>query len=196
MLRISRKADYAIFLLATLARKDRAALLADAGPADGAGPADAGSPTVSRLMSANALADAGRISRALVANLLKELTRAEILESVRGQNGGYRLNKEAREINLKAILDIVDGPINFVQCAGHSTGTGDDRTDEAAGADYCDLTAICPSRGPLMVLHNRIVDLLISMSLQEIAFSLETLTPGKLALEATGLPLAVGTLRS
>lgn len=147
MIRISKKADYAIFLLCFLARRSEDA---EAGEGD--------------LMSASELSQKVGLSHSLVANLLKDYARAEILDSVRGLHGGYRLAKSARELTLREILSVVEGPIHFVTCAEElAPGWSEDSISS------CDLVPICPSKGPLQVLHNRIVEMLESTTLSELA---------------------------
>jgi Rrf2 family protein len=101
MFRITRKADYAVFILSFLARRAAQA------NSDG-------------LVSAQELASFSSLNKSLVANLLKDLNRAGFLTSVRGARGGYRLAKPAETINLAGILEAVEGPFTFVECAGHA----------------------------------------------------------------------------
>ncbi len=143
MIRISRKADYAIFIMTHLARQ---------GCADG-----------SANMSAQELAAHIQLSKAVVANLLKDLARAGLLTSMRGVHGGYSLASSSAEISLLSILEAVEGPFSLVECAH-------DRPEEEASHDACScsLSPICPSRGPLQVLHDRIVALMQNLSLAEL----------------------------
>jgi Rrf2 family protein len=160
MLRISRKADYAIFLLCYLARGEKAT-----SPGPGALPG--------ALMSAAELSELTGLSHSLVANLLKDYARAGILESVRGQSGGYRLARPASQLNLREILAVVEGPLSFVECA-------ETPPTETRGGLLCDLMPICPSKGPLQILHNRIVGMLEALKLSEVASA----TPSRLPLLA------------
>ena len=98
MFRITKKADYAVFILAYLARR-----------------AAVEGPEV--LVSAQELASLSSLNKSLVANLLKDLTRAGILGSVRGARGGYHLSRPASQIHFAEILQVVEGPFSFVECA-------------------------------------------------------------------------------
>lgn len=172
MFRLSKKTDYAIFLLTALARKEALARrLAGLGPDD----AFASPPT-----SATDLSDCSGVSSSLTANLLKDLSRAGILDSVRGQNGGYRLARPSRHISLKDILEIFEGPVAFVECM--LPGQDRDTTDptlyfegrSANGSprlsEACGIHGPCPAKAPMALLHNRILGLLRDLSLEEIAF--------------------------
>ncbi len=143
MFRITKKGDYAVFLMCHLARD---------GPL---GTAD--------VVSAHELAEHSGLNKSVVANLLKDLTRGGLLDSVRGLRGGYRLARPAEDISLGQILEVVEGPFLLVDCAD----------DEARGAKpgddhYCSLVSFCPSRNPMRVLHGRIARLLNEIKLPEL----------------------------
>jgi FeS assembly SUF system regulator len=139
VIRISKKADYAIVLLTFLARH---AVRAD--------PAEV--PT-----SAQELANAIPIGKPTIANLLKVLTRAGILESSRGVHGGYRLAKPARDITLAAILEAVDGPLALVECASVAH----------LRDSPCDLTSCCTTHHAMQLLQSKIATLLDRTTLDE-----------------------------
>lgn len=172
MFRLSKKTDYAIFLLTALARKEALARrLAGLGPDE---------VFSSPLSSATDLADCSGVSSSLTANLLKDLSRAGVLDSVRGQNGGYRLARRSRDISLKDILEIFEGPVAFVECMlpGQAEGTSDPALNfegrSANGSprlsEACGIHGPCPAKGPMALLHKRILGLLRDLSLEEIAF--------------------------
>ena len=56
------------------------------------------------------------LPKALAGKILQELNRHEIVSSIQGINGGYRLNKSFSKIRLKDIIEAVDGPIGLVDC--------------------------------------------------------------------------------
>jgi FeS assembly SUF system regulator len=93
MVRISRLTDYATVILATLA----------------------GEPD--RVLNAHHLAEATRIALPTVSKLLKQLQRAGLVTSTRGQHGGYRLARPAGQISAAAILDALEGPVALTECA-------------------------------------------------------------------------------
>src|SRR5262245_18435588 len=100
MLRISKKADYAVFLLGATAR---------AGAYPGGNAADA-------VVSAHEIARRAHLNKSVVANLLKEFARAGLLVSVRGLRGGYRLARAPGAISLGEILEVVEGRFVLVDC--------------------------------------------------------------------------------
>ena len=138
MLRISKKGDYAVFLMGYLAQH---------GPFDG-----------DRVVSAQEIADRSHLNKSVVANLLKDLTRAGLLNSVRGIHGGYRLAAPSSTISLGQILEIVEGPFSLVDCA----------TDDPSVDNTCSLLSFCPSKKPMRVLHGRIAALMNELKLDEL----------------------------
>jgi FeS assembly SUF system regulator len=103
MVRISRLTDYATVILATLA----------------------GEPD--RVLNAHHLAAATRIAPPTVSKLLKQLQRARLVTSTRGQHGGYQLARPAAQISAAAILDALEGPVALTDCAA---GTGQCEIEE------------------------------------------------------------------
>src|SRR6516225_11066653 len=93
MLRISRLTDYATVLLASLASEPQ------------------------RVQTAASLAEQTRIAAPTVSKLLKQLQRAGLVTSTRGQHGGYRLARPAGQISAAAILDALEGPVALTECA-------------------------------------------------------------------------------
>ncbi|MEO0478863.1 MAG: Rrf2 family transcriptional regulator [Planctomycetota bacterium] len=149
MLRITRKADYAIFLLTSLARKAEQ---------DGVG----------ELTTANQLSDSSTLNKSMVANLLKDLHKARLIDSVRGKHGGYRLARDASDIHLAEILEAVEGPFAFVECATDAP----QRTQDAEGnllPGACGLSDLCTSKGVLRVLNLRIRGMFEEVKLSELA---------------------------
>ena len=49
--------------------------------------------------------------------ILCELRNENVLTSVRGRNGGYRLAEPPKKITLARVIRIVDGPIALLSCA-------------------------------------------------------------------------------
>ena len=173
MLRISKKADYAVFLLGAIARQ-------------GAYPGGAAGESV---VSAHEIARQAGLNKSVVANLLKEFARHGVLESVRGLKGGYRLVRPPAEVSLGQILEVVEGRFTLVDCieregAHPPAGSGllplsssMAANGGALGAAHppgpgnhdCSLIAFCPSKNPMRVVHERISQLFQQIRLDELS---------------------------
>ena len=93
MLRLSKKADYAL-----LAARHLAAHV------------DQGA------VSARELAEAYDIPSELLAKVLQKLVRANLLESHQGIRGGYGLARAASAISVADVIQAVDGPFTVTAC--------------------------------------------------------------------------------
>lgn len=153
MIKISKKADYAVLIMASLANRQIA-----------------GDVHEIEAVSSHDIADDNDLSRPLCANLLKALTRAGLLNSVRGAGGGYRLALPSFDINLAQILEAVEGPMRLVECAGPA-----DQHDH----ETCRLVGHCPSRSAMRIVHSRIANLMAQIQLPEL---LEHESRGSLAV--------------
>lgn len=158
MIRLSKKADYGVFVMGQLAAR--------AATTDGPTP----------VLSAQDLADRANLNRSVVANLLKDFARAGLLESERGVNGGYRLSRAPEDISLKDILAAVEGPFVLVDCASDLVA------NLGGDTEVCALTCLCHSRSPMRRVHERITRMFETIRLPELcdfstAPALSTLAP-------------------
>lgn len=132
MILISRKVDYGILALHHLMIRS-----------DGA--------------SARELSDQYGLSRAFVANILKQLCQEGFVVSQRGVNGGYRLAKPPAEITLEAVISALDGPFQLMACANEDTVP-----------EGCEVSKVCPVRGPLRLIHERLRATLAETTLEDL----------------------------
>src|ERR687884_360981 len=59
-----------------------------------------------------------RISLSYLEQLFGKLRRHELVDSVRGPGGGYRLSRDTAQITVAEIILAVDEPIDATQCGG------------------------------------------------------------------------------
>jgi len=94
MLRLSKKADYALLAMRHLAAN-----------------ADRGS------VSARELAEAYDLPPELLAKVLQKLVRARFLSSIQGIRGGYGLAKSPSSISVADVIQAIDGPLTVTACS-------------------------------------------------------------------------------
>ena len=93
MLRLSKKADYALLAIRHMAaHADRGAL------------------------SARELAETYDIPPELMAKVLQQLVRSHLLESHQGIRGGYGLARTAATISVADVIQAIDGPLTVTAC--------------------------------------------------------------------------------
>ena len=95
MLRLSKKADYALMAMKHLALRH-----------------DAGGSS-----SAREIAETYEIPLELLAKVLQRLVRARLLVSVQGTRGGYRLGRSPLTIPVADVIQAVDGPVTVTACS-------------------------------------------------------------------------------
>jgi Rrf2 family protein len=94
MLRLSKKADYALLAMRHLAaHADREAV------------------------SARELAEMYDIPPELLAKVLQKLVRANLLASHQGIRGGYGLARQASGVSVADVIQAIDGPLTVTACS-------------------------------------------------------------------------------
>ena len=93
MIKLAKLTDYAVVVLAEMA----------------------GSPGV--LLSATTLAERTHLPEPTVSKILKMLTAKDIVVSVRGAAGGYRLDRDAASLPVTDIIEAMEGPVALTACA-------------------------------------------------------------------------------
>ena len=62
------------------------------------------------------IAERQEISEKYLESIVKSLTKADVLEGLRGKGGGYRLTRPAEEYNVYEILKLTEGSMAPVSC--------------------------------------------------------------------------------
>jgi FeS assembly SUF system regulator len=104
-------------------------------------------------VSAKEVADCYGIPLPLLAKILQKLGKAGLVTSEQGTNGGYRLARDPALISALEVVRIIDGPIILTECF----------TDHA----HCDHVALCSVKRPLQRIHEGILRLLDSLTIQD-----------------------------
>jgi Rrf2 family protein len=100
--------------------------------------------TQDRPMASHNIAAAVKgIPKRFLLKVLKPLVDHNVLKSIKGPNGGYRLARSASDISVLEILEAIDGPIQ-----GHASFA-----EEKNGALNDKLDAICQSAADQMRKH-------------------------------------------
>lgn len=131
MLRISKLADYGTVVMVYLAKH---------------------SP---QLCNARAIAMHTHLAVPTVSKLLKRLTAARLLISVRGVSGGYRLQRLATEISVTDIIYALDEDRGLTECS--------------LQPNECSLRGVCHVQGNWQLISQGIASALDSVSLEALA---------------------------
>jgi FeS assembly SUF system regulator len=101
MLRLSKKADYALMAMKHLATRPDAA-----------------------SASAREIAEQYDIPIELMAKVLQRLARRRLVTSHQGTRGGYRLARASSGISVADIIEAIDGPLTVTACSTESENCG------------------------------------------------------------------------
>ena len=78
------------------------------------------------------IADAARVPRKFLEQILVDLKKRGLVHSQRGKRGGYRLSRDAEDIALAEVIRTIDGPLALSPCASRMAYRKcDDCLDEA-----------------------------------------------------------------
>jgi Rrf2 family protein len=127
---LSRKTDYALLILSHLNQRSEGAC-------------------------AREVADRFHLSRAFVANILKELCHKGFVTSHRGVKGGYVLARPADDVQLVEVIESLDEAFRFAEC-------------NSPGDDACVIAPTCPLKGPVAEIHRRIREVLSELTLADV----------------------------
>lgn len=130
MLRFSKMADYALVIMAYFSQKETS------------------------LHTTVGISAATGLSTATVSKIVKTLTKAGLLRSVRGAAGGYQLARAATCLSVADIVEAMDGPVRVSGCLDH-------------GSLAHEFTAACRLHNNLERLNGKVRDTLVNMSLAD-----------------------------
>src|SRR5256885_1532673 len=93
MLKLSKKADYALIAVKHLARQQ-----------------------AQRACSAHEIAEEYGISATLMAKVLQTLARHGVITARYGAGGGYQLAKEPEQVSALEVISAIEGPVLITSC--------------------------------------------------------------------------------
>ncbi|CDZ76989.1 Cysteine metabolism repressor [Legionella massiliensis] len=131
MLRVSKLADYGTVVMVYLAKRAHT------------------------LCNARDIALHTHLTVPTVSKLLKRLTAAGLLTSVRGVSGGYRLQRAAAEISVAQIISALEDQLGLTECSLHP--------------NECSLQGLCHVQGNWRLISQAIETALDSVSLEVLA---------------------------
>jgi Rrf2 family protein len=137
MLALNKKTDYGLIALCCLAAQP------------------------DQVHSARSIAQTYGMSLSLLMNVLKDLQRDGLVDSIRGSRGGYRLARPAQQISLAQLIQALQGAPRLVACLSEDS--------EKSDADhFCDLALRCPVQSPARKVHLKLQDLFNNISLADL----------------------------
>ncbi|MCF8259359.1 MAG: Rrf2 family transcriptional regulator [Melioribacteraceae bacterium] len=103
------------------------------------------------------ISENAKIPYDLLAKILQKLVRKNLVYSIQGNRGGYKLNRESGNILLSEIVDAVDQKIQMTDCMLENPTVQD-----------CSRVGDCCIRSPLSRIHDKVYNIFYSTTLKEI----------------------------
>ncbi len=130
MLRLSKMTDYGVLLMSELAKS-----------------ADA-------VQRAPDLASTTHIPQTTVRKVMTALIQAEMVESIRGVNGGYRLQRAPESISVRELIQCLEGNIALTDC-------------ENSVGKTCEQQDVCGTRKNWLKINHAMRDALQNITLHD-----------------------------
>lgn len=108
-----------------------------------------------RPSSTKEMAEAYGIPAPILSKVLQRLVREGFLLSEQGVNGGYRLARDASLITALEVIRAIDGPVLLTNCFSRQ--------------GECEISASCNVREPLRKVHERIQEVLESITIADLS---------------------------
>lgn len=107
------------------------------------------------------IAEREHLSEKYLEQIIGKLTKAELVESVRGAKGGYHLTRPAEKITVEDILKATEGSLAPVACA----------EDEGRCQNYCD----CVTSFIWTEIYKATISVVSSITLRDLAERSQTI---------------------
>lgn len=128
MLRLSKRVEYALMALLHMSEKQ------------------------GDVVSVAELAERYDIPSEMLGKVMQSLARADLVISLHGAHGGYKLARPFDELVLGDVMEAVEGPFRLVRCQ---------ETPES-----CDQYEVCTIREPVLAIQDQLLKYLASFELK------------------------------
>ena len=110
------------------------------------------------LVSVREIGDRYPIPKRLLAEVLKDLARAELVQSQRGATGGYSLARPADAITLGQIVEALEGRPQVSNC--ETSVPHGSALPATTRHSECEMQGFCRIRAPLHRLREHLIEML------------------------------------
>lgn len=115
-----------------------------------------------KLSNIKEIADSYQISKNHLMKVTHELGKLGYIETIRGRNGGVRLAKHPREINIGEVVSKTEEDFHLVECFNKET-------------NHCALTPSCKLRHALAEALQAFIDVLKKYTLEDLVHNRDDL---------------------
>ena len=111
------------------------------------------------VQSVRSIGERYPVPRRLLAEVLKDLQRSNLVASQRGAQGGYTLARKAEEITLSEVIAALEGHPSLASCESLGAYTG----------SSCSVESVCPIKSPIHALRESIWHSFQKIALSDLA---------------------------
>jgi Rrf2 family protein len=105
-----------------------------------------------KLSSAKEIAEANLIPAEILAKTLQKLAALNLVKSVKGARGGYRICSDIDKINIIDFIEMLEGPVGLTDCST---------------AIKCDQECGCIIKDPMIQINSKIISTLKNITLDQ-----------------------------
>lgn len=134
-------------------------------------------------LSARQIAEEFNLPTPLLMNVMKELQREGIVNSIRGAKGGYQLQPTPETLSVLTIVEAIEGPVRVAACCNQEIA--DDGSCSA-----CNMLDTCPIVRTVHQLHDRVISFLEELTLEDFVNNPNT---NALSTHKNNQPIAAAT---
>ena len=129
MLKLTKKVEYALISLVHITDQEKG-----------------------ELSSAKEIAETNFIPAEILAKTLQKLAALNLVESVKGARGGYRICSDIDKINVIDFIEMLEGPVGLTDCST---------------AIKCEQECCCTIKDPMIQINNKIISTLKDITLDQ-----------------------------
>jgi len=115
--------------------------------------------TIDSKMSIKEIAQELELPTHYLGKILQQLSKHNIIQSIKGPNGGFYLNEESKEVKLIRIIEIIDGLEFFTSCG--------------LGLKECSDTHPCPLHDDFKIYRDGLWELFNAKSILDLVSKIE-----------------------
>ncbi len=130
MLKLTRKVEYALIALRHIQSKGE-----------------------SYVSSTKEISDTYGIPAQLLAKIMQQLAREDIVDPIQGPSGGYKMKKDLETLNLTTFFEMLEGPVGLMDCFFDSN---------------CNQISQCNIKSPILKINDSILNLFNNMSVADV----------------------------
>ena len=130
MLKLTKKVEYALISLVHLSEQDN-----------------------NVFFPASKIAEKYTIPNEILAKILQQLSSLNMIKSIKGPKGGYKISCKINTINMFEFIEMIEGPIGIVDCVA---------------SNDCNAIDCCSIKDPMTKINNQIIETLKGITIDQL----------------------------